>query len=91
MPPPLLINKTWTQRAAGEPVVHFPFACMAKAMEDDWWGNTVRNTVRNTAQISRVHRGDRCMHLCHLLLKLNGWVQETFLMLKVLEKQGEHH
>lgn len=78
---PLHMNNTWTQRAAGKPVVHLPFARMAKAMEDDWWGSTVRNTVRNTAQISRVHRGDRCMQLCHVLLEvfwsntvINSWL-----------------
>lgn len=78
---PLHMNKTWTQRAAGKPVVHLPFARMAKAMEDEWWGSTVRNTVRNTAQISRVHRGDRCMQLCHLWLEvlwsntaINSWL-----------------
>lgn len=78
---PLLMNKTLTQRAAGKPVVHLLFARMAKAMEDDWWGSTVRNTVRNIAQISGVHRGDRCMCLCHLWLKvlwskivINSWL-----------------
>lgn len=32
-------------------------------------GGALRNTVRNTPQISRVHRGDRCMQLCHLWLQ----------------------
>lgn len=81
---PLHMNNTWTQRAAGKPVVHLPFARMAKAMEDDWWGST----ARNTAQISRVHRGDRCMQLCHVcthsnsfLVSLNGWARATCLTL----------
>lgn len=33
---PLLMNKTWAERAAGAPAVHLPFARLAKAMEDDW-------------------------------------------------------
>lgn len=78
----------------GKPVVHLPFARMAKAMEDDSWGSTVRNAVRNIAQISRVHRGDRCMQLFHLWLQvvvvqhsnyflasLNGWARATCLTL----------